>query len=208
MFTEQVQPKSTGRAAQRERTRAGVLEAAQRLFAEQGFRATTIRQIATAAGVSVGTVMAVGDKDALLVAVFDRRIGAVHEARADGREAPPSGTPAARIGALVQPFLDMFGADPALAREYGAILARGTTRAEVFTDLAVALTAEFAAVFRDAGLGADAESAGRAAYLAYLGLLMASPSLRTGMGSIRDQLEDVVGLLADRDSKDPHPKSI
>lgn len=200
MFTEQVQ---STRAAQRERTRASVLVAAQRLFVEQGFRATTVRQIATAAGVSVGTVMAVGDKDALLVAVFDRRIRAVHEARSSAQAAPVSATPAAQIGALVQPFLDMFGSDPALAREYGAILARGATRAEVFTDLAVALTAEFSAVFRAAGRGVDAEGAGRATYLAYLGLLMASPSLRTGMGSIRHQLEEVVGLLAGSETRRP-----
>ncbi len=41
--------------ARGQRTRAALLEAAHRLFGEQGYRATTVAQIAEAAGVSLGT---------------------------------------------------------------------------------------------------------------------------------------------------------
>ncbi|QRX90089.1 TetR family transcriptional regulator [Streptomyces noursei] len=77
-----------------------MLSAAERLFRDQGFGATTVRQIATDAAVSTGTVMSVGDKDALLVAIFDSWIDAVHRARTDDQDetvAPlPAGTKASR----------------------------------------------------------------------------------------------------------------
>lgn len=203
MFTEHVQ---SPRAEQRERTRGRVVDCAQHLFLAHGFRATTIRQIAREAGVSVGTVMAVGDKDALLLAAFDRWIGGIHEARAAGRITHDrSAPPAAQIGDLVQPFLDLFDADLALAREYGAILARGTHRTAVFTELAVSLTSEFIVILRTAGLGEDAEPAGRAIYLAYLGLLMASAALGAGVSAVRGQLEDVAGVLVRRAGDHPSP---
>jgi AcrR family transcriptional regulator len=53
-------------------TRRAVLQAARQLFITQGFRATTIEQIAQQAGVSKPTVFnAVGNKQALLRAVRD-----------------------------------------------------------------------------------------------------------------------------------------
>lgn len=47
-----------------------MLAAAQELFAEQGYDATSMRQIAQRAGVSVGTVASTGDKASLLTDVF------------------------------------------------------------------------------------------------------------------------------------------
>ncbi|HWT80511.1 MAG TPA: TetR/AcrR family transcriptional regulator [Candidatus Methylomirabilis sp.] len=53
-------------------TRRAVLDAGRRLFLSQGYGATTIDQIATAAGVSKPTVFtAVGNKQAVLAAVRD-----------------------------------------------------------------------------------------------------------------------------------------
>ena len=46
-------------------------KAAFELFAENGFAATTVPQIAAAAGVSVGTVASVGSKDALFLRVWE-----------------------------------------------------------------------------------------------------------------------------------------
>src|SRR5690606_25888699 len=77
MFSEHVQSRSEQQAA----TRQKVLAAADRLFRAQGFKATTIRQIAAEAHVSTGTVMAAGDKDALLVSLFDNWITSVHNSR-------------------------------------------------------------------------------------------------------------------------------
>ncbi|GAA3959759.1 TetR/AcrR family transcriptional regulator [Gordonia caeni] len=192
MFTEQVQ---STRSAQRDRTRERVLDAAQRLFADRGFTATTVRRIASAAGVSVGTVMTVGDKDALLLAVYDRRIAAVHAAQ-ERIPAPAAGRSAAdRIGDLIAPFLDMYDDDLPLAREYGAVLARGTHRTEVFGELGVALVGEFTQILREAGFAGRAEAAARAVYFSYLGLLLAAAAQGTEAGAVRTLLEDVVDVL-------------
>ncbi|MFT3662708.1 MAG: TetR/AcrR family transcriptional regulator [Gordonia sp. (in: high G+C Gram-positive bacteria)] len=190
MFNEHVQ---SSRAEQREQTRMRVIASAQRLFSERGFRSTTIRDIAADASVSVGTVMSVGDKDALLLAAFDEWIGVAQR----GAPGLPEGDDAAmRIGRFVQPFLTMFEFDLPLAREYGAILARGVHRTEVFSELADSMIEQFAEIFAQHGLGDDAPAAARATYLAYLGLLMASAARGEGVGGVRAQLEDVVRVLA------------
>lgn len=59
------------RTKARQTTRRAVLHAAAQLFEERGFLATTVRDITQQAGVSVGIVMAAGDKEALLVELFD-----------------------------------------------------------------------------------------------------------------------------------------
>jgi AcrR family transcriptional regulator len=60
------------RTGQARATRVALLEAASRLFAEQGYVATSIEQIAEAAGVSRATVFtSVGGKPALLKAAYD-----------------------------------------------------------------------------------------------------------------------------------------
>jgi AcrR family transcriptional regulator len=53
---EGVKPQRTRRAERAEATRRRVVEAASRLFAERGYRATTIESIADAADVSVETI--------------------------------------------------------------------------------------------------------------------------------------------------------
>lgn len=195
VFNEQVQ---STRSQQRGRTREQVIAAAQALFRRDGFRAATVRGIAAEAGVSVGTVMGVGDKDALLLACYDRWIGDVHAE-------PPAGDVAVtqiaeltvpqRIGAVVAPFVALFDGDQVLAREYGSILARGTHQTEVFTSLAVALNDSFEEIYRAGGLGDRAAAAGRATYLAYLGLLMATSATGAEMSGFRAQLEDVAATL-------------
>jgi AcrR family transcriptional regulator len=60
------------RAGQARTTRAALLEAAGRLFADQGYVATSIEQIAGAAGVARATVFtSVGGKPALLKGAYD-----------------------------------------------------------------------------------------------------------------------------------------
>jgi AcrR family transcriptional regulator len=66
-----------GRAEQKRRTRLTILEAARARFAGVGYEAATIRDIADAAGVSVGSVHAhFGDKQVLLLACFHAQIDA------------------------------------------------------------------------------------------------------------------------------------
>ena len=190
MFTEHVH--EGVRAARRARTRERVIAAAQRLFVERGFPGTTIRGIAEAADVSVGTVMSVGDKDSLLLAAYD---GWISAAQASATGLPDGRDAAQRIGRFVQPFLTMFELDLPLSREYGSVLARGTHQTEVFSWLADDMIDKFTTIFAEAGLGDHAPSAARGAYLTYLGLLMSSAARGEGMSGVRTQLEDVVRVL-------------
>jgi len=68
------------RADRKARTRAAILRAARDRFVSQGYGGATIRDVAEAAGVGVGTVHAhFADKAGLLRACFDHQIGeAVH----------------------------------------------------------------------------------------------------------------------------------
>ncbi|MFF1923431.1 TetR/AcrR family transcriptional regulator [Streptomyces sp. NPDC058221] len=154
------------------------MASAERLFREQGFGASTIRQIATDAEVSTGTVMSVGDKDALLVAIFDTWIAAVHEGR-DGEREQGHVTPLAPAAAtqavlnLVEPFITYFALDLELSREYAAVIVRGTHASAVFQALARALLTELETLLARTPLTATQAGAGaRTLYFAYLGILM------------------------------------
>lgn len=161
------------REAQRRKTEARVLAAATELFRTSGFALTTVRDIANAAGVSAGTVMSVGDKDALLVASFDQRIEQVHRARA-GRQVTPTDGVVEQITALIEPFAELFTADPGLARRYGSVLVTGETESDTFTELASALIGEIEIVLRGAGLP-DTRPLAESIYFAYIGRLFTWP---------------------------------
>ncbi|MGY1770333.1 TetR/AcrR family transcriptional regulator [Blastococcus sp. SYSU D00813] len=66
--------RSALRAEQAARTRAAVLDAAGRCFLARGYAATTMKDVAAEAGVSVPTVFAQGGKAALLLACVDRAV--------------------------------------------------------------------------------------------------------------------------------------
>jgi AcrR family transcriptional regulator len=66
--------RSTLRAEQARQTRAAVLDAATRCFLHRGYAATTMKDVAAAAGVSLPTVFAQGGKAALLLACVDRTL--------------------------------------------------------------------------------------------------------------------------------------
>ncbi|MFT4127555.1 MAG: TetR/AcrR family transcriptional regulator [Gordonia sp. (in: high G+C Gram-positive bacteria)] len=190
MFTERVQ---MSRSERRSSSRAKVLASAERLFRLRGFAETTVRDIAGDAGVSAGTVMGVGDKDGLLVAVFDEWISAVHRQRGAGQAA---GVDAADVVdavlALLVPFIEHFGRDPELSREYAAIVVRGRHGAVIFDELGPVLIGEIAAVLeRDGHRGNDAFELASAVYFAYLGMLLAGTS-RVPIGVDVDRVRRVV----------------
>jgi len=59
-----------------------ILDTAERLFADQGFHATTLRQITREAGVNLAAVnYHHGSKDALILAVFQRRLDELNSER-------------------------------------------------------------------------------------------------------------------------------
>ena len=63
-------------------TRQRILDTAERLFADQGFHATTLRQITSEAGVNLAAVnYHHGSKDALILAVFQRRLDDLNSER-------------------------------------------------------------------------------------------------------------------------------
>lgn len=83
-MTERVKPRrpydSSRRQEQARLNRAAVVQAAHDLFLERGFAATTVPEIASAAGVSVQTVYkAFGNKPRLAKAVFDVAMAGDHE---------------------------------------------------------------------------------------------------------------------------------
>ncbi|WP_158014674.1 TetR/AcrR family transcriptional regulator, partial [Corynebacterium sp. HMSC059E07] len=76
MFTEHVHP---SRSAAKAGTDSKVLATAYELFLTQGYATTSIRTIASEAGVSVGTVMGVGDKQTLLIRTIGQHISELHD---------------------------------------------------------------------------------------------------------------------------------
>ncbi|OKJ04918.1 hypothetical protein AMK18_07015 [Streptomyces sp. CB01249] len=122
MFGEHVH---STRAEQKRRTAARIVRAAAALFRERGFQSTTVRQIAAEAGVSVGAVMAVGDKESLLSLVYDQAIAdriPAPPAPAETGAAPPA---ADYLAHYFDPFLALFAENDDLARAYFRTLARG-----------------------------------------------------------------------------------
>ncbi|MFG2881793.1 TetR/AcrR family transcriptional regulator [Streptomyces sp. NPDC048297] len=200
MFSERVQ----SRPERREATRQKVLATAERLFRDHGFGATTVRRIAAEAGVSTGSVMAVGDKDALLVAIFDGWIDAVHRARVDELRAASAplaaGAAVGAIMALFEPFIQYFALDEELSRQYAAIIVRGAHDSAIFQNLALSLIAEITEVLTRTGLGGvDAERGARVAYFSYLGILMTVSHGALHESEALDQLREVIGFVIARE---------
>lgn len=65
-----------------------ILDAAERLFAEEGFHVTSLRRITQAAGANLAAVnYHFGSKQALILAVFRRRLDALNQARLERLDA-------------------------------------------------------------------------------------------------------------------------
>lgn len=178
MFIEGVGAVSSTRELHREATRQRVVDTASRLFQEHGFAATTIRDVAEASGVSIGTVMAAGDKNGLLVRVFDALIEEEHVQRV-GVDAPTeSGDERPcikRVMGLVQPFVSLFTGRRGLARAYASILVSGNHTSALFTDLAAGLIDEIqtAITRHECTPVENAQAKAGAVYFAYIGALFA-----------------------------------
>lgn len=95
-------------------TKDRILDSAEKLFAERGFEATSIRMISSGAKVNLAAVnYHFQSKDALLDAVYERRAGPVNarrlalldefEARANGQPVPPEQI----LEALMRPIFEL-----------------------------------------------------------------------------------------------------
>lgn len=96
-------------------TRTRILEAAERLFAQRGFAGTTVRELASHAGVNLAMIhYYFGNKEGLYRALIAEAIGQVHAILAEG--ATSSGSCAERLARIVGAYTDFLCAHPNFAR--------------------------------------------------------------------------------------------
>ena len=100
------------------RTQAAILDAAEQLFADRGYRATTLQEIGHAAGVSRGTPgYFFGSKEQLYRAVVERLLRRLDDffvsGAAPGRASDGTEDALARV---VSSYLDFLVAEPAFVR--------------------------------------------------------------------------------------------
>ncbi len=185
------------RTEARNETRRAVLKASDRLFHERGFQATTVRGIAQEAGVSAGTVMSVGDKEALLVELFDSLIEE-RQAHADAQNDAADPRCGADAVGIVEPFAALFDERRSLAQAYASVLVSGRHSSVVFTDLAQRLTAAFQQVITACGCSnaTEARRRAKALHAAYIGsLFMWSATPETSAQQFLAQLSDIFAAI-------------
>jgi len=89
-------------------TKVKILDAAEVLFARDGYYATSLRAITSAAGVNLAAVnYHFGSKETLLEEVIGRRLDPLNQARSSALEQVLQETPSARavLGAFIEPTL-------------------------------------------------------------------------------------------------------
>ena len=139
-------------------TKGRILESAEELFADQGFAATSLRTVTSRAGVNLAAVhYHFGSKEALIEAVFSRRLGPINRERLehlDALEQEPRSEHFLEhtVEAFIGPALRMAHepGGPVFMRLFGhAISQPGTTR-ELFTRQFQEVFQRFTAAFRRA----------------------------------------------------------
>mgnify|MGYP005853548529 CR=1 FL=1 len=108
-----------------ERTRAAILAAAERLFAERGFEGTRLEDVAAAVGIRRASIVYhFRDKAELYDAVLAEVLGALHARLAEALLG--EGAFAVRVERAVSAFVDAVATRPALARLLLREVADGT----------------------------------------------------------------------------------
>jgi AcrR family transcriptional regulator len=148
-----------------DRSRAAILDAAERLFADQGYDATSLTQVGAAAGVSRGTPgYFFGSKAELYQAVLDRSFAEVREAVREGRARALASNESAEtiLAGAVSDYFDFLAARPNFVRLIerealsGSRLPHGASHLSAGQEALAAISAE---------LGLDDSSSGEAAQL-------------------------------------------
>lgn len=113
-------------------TRERIFEAAADLIAAKGYAATTVREIAAAAGVNLAMIhYYFGNKEGLYRALIEAEIGAMREMMLDAAAA--EGTHSDRIAAFVRAYVRFLASHPHFARiAQQELLSGGQTMQEVF----------------------------------------------------------------------------
>ena len=110
---------NTERVRNPDRSRAAILDAAEDLFAVQGYEATSLNQVGTAAGVSRGTPgYFFGSKSDLYQAVLDRSFAEVRDAVREGRARALASaqSPDTILAGAVSDYFDFLAARPNFIR--------------------------------------------------------------------------------------------
>ncbi|MGY6630275.1 MAG: TetR/AcrR family transcriptional regulator [Wenzhouxiangella sp.] len=128
-----------------------ILDAAERLFAEHGFHATSLRQITQHADANLAAVnYHFGSKQALIVAVFKRRLDALNSARLarldDLLASAEQPSLDSVLDAFVRPAIVFTHASDETGHRFMRILMRAF--ADQDADLHTALSSEYAHVMR------------------------------------------------------------
>jgi AcrR family transcriptional regulator len=125
-----VKGKSEGTSAPTD-TRQTILDTAERLFAEHGIDATSVRDITQAAEVNLAAInYHFGSKDQLLVEVFTRRLKPLNEARlawltkVEEEALPGKPTLEQVLEAFIHPTLDQRIKEPDTIDSFGRLLCR------------------------------------------------------------------------------------
>jgi len=183
--------------AQRER-HARVREAAFRLFGERGFEWTSVRDIAAAAGVSVGTVVNAGGKTGLFLATMEESAFAVVGGGVQRLRTAPVGRRAldTEVFAVFDEALTWVAEHRDLTRDYLiAYLRAGNAQAHHGDDLLVIVDGLATRCLQHAGPGADrraAELAASTLYSVFVSLVFALAAGATDPATARQNLRDVV----------------
>lgn len=164
-------PKTKGEA-----TREHILDTALRLFRKRGFERTTMRDIAQAAGLSLGAAYHYFPSKEALVGAYYEWMQAEHERLF---HASPASTVdlRARITALLQTKLDLLRRDRKLLAALFGNLGDPSHPLSLFGKKTAALRsrslAQFIAVFDEAGIPEELRALlGRVLWLAHLGIFL------------------------------------
>jgi TetR/AcrR family transcriptional regulator len=162
---EQQLTTTTDRVRDAERSRGAILDAAERLFAQQGYDATSLTQVGAAAGVSRGTPgYFFRSKADLYQAVLDRSFAEVREAVREGRARALASneSPETILAGAVSDYFDFLAARPNFVRLIereslsGSRLPHGVSHLSAGQEALAAISAE---------LGLDDSPSGEASQL-------------------------------------------
>ena len=144
---------TTERIRDPERSRAAILDAAEKLFAEKGFEAASLNEVGAAAGVSRGTPgYFFRTKGELYQAVLDRCFAEVRDAVRQGRARALASneSPETILAGAVSDYFDFLAARPNFVRLIerealsGSLLPHGASHLSAGQEALAAISAELA----------------------------------------------------------------
>jgi len=168
------------------------------LFRTRGFEATSVRDIAAAAGVSVGTVALAGDKATLFLDVMEENafalVGGALE-RLSGEPVGPSLTLAAEIWGVFEPSLTRIAGNPDLTRALIAYLRADGAHATSAGQIDVICAGLAARCVQHSGGEPGAPEALLAASAIYAVFFSATFALAVGVGSAAGMTQGLRDLI-------------